>query len=394
MPRRSKSDELPEAGTGPSARPQEQLLIDTIGELSAGEVICNSSGRAQFAVAYAQAYPEARVQCAFFDLYQRERAEQMHEGQIPPNLTLLVEPDLPDVEADLVVIVCRKTGESEFTRDLLQQAHNRLKIGGRLVASIDFADDRWLHEELRKVYPKVTRRSYKKQGAVYLATKTEPLKKQKTYDAEFAFRDEGRLIFAMSRPGVFSHRRLDVGARALLEWAKIQPGQHVLDLGCGSGAVGIAAALRAENVIVQAVDSNPRAVQCTQWGAERNGVADRVTAVLNADGQVIAKDWFDVVLANPPYFSNYRIAQLFLASSYRCLKRHGWVHIVTKTPVWFEEIMPEVFEEIEANEVRDYWIVSGRKPNFHLPKPVYQDESDEFEDGDFGDEDDFDEENF
>ena len=51
-------------------------------------------------------------------------------------------------------------------------------------------------------------------GAVYVATKTEPLKKIKNFECEFAFRDRGRLIRAVSRPGVFSHRSIDAGCEA------------------------------------------------------------------------------------------------------------------------------------------------------------------------------------
>ena len=34
-------------------RPQEQLLLDTLGELPAGRLLCNTAGRAQFAAEYA-----------------------------------------------------------------------------------------------------------------------------------------------------------------------------------------------------------------------------------------------------------------------------------------------------------------------------------------------------
>ena len=78
----------------------------------------------------------------------------------------------------------------------------------------------------------------------------------------------------MSRPGVFSHRKLDLGARALIEslsvpdgkhsWEVVQNGMKVLDLGCGSGAVGFAASARADSVLIHALDANARAVQCAK----------------------------------------------------------------------------------------------------------------------------------
>ena len=45
----------------------------------------------------------------------------------------------------------------------------------------------------------------------------------------------------VSRPGVFSYGRFDEGARALTEVMQVAPGDAVLDLGCGSGTVGVIA---------------------------------------------------------------------------------------------------------------------------------------------------------
>ncbi len=43
----------------------------------------------------------------------------------------------------------------------------------------------------------------------------------------------------MTRPGVFSHRELDNGARQLLDSVDVFPSADILDIGCGSGAVAM-----------------------------------------------------------------------------------------------------------------------------------------------------------
>ncbi|MFB3884023.1 MAG: 50S ribosomal protein L11 methyltransferase [Thermodesulfobacteriota bacterium] len=87
----------------------------------------------------------------------------------------------------------------------------------------------------------------------------------------------------------------------------VRSGEAVLDLGCGSGLLSIAAAkLGAEHVV--AVDIDPRALTATIDNAQRNGVRERV--------QVLAGSWFealrerdssqdtlrqfDVIIATPP----------------------------------------------------------------------------------------------
>jgi ribosomal protein L11 methyltransferase len=81
-----------------------------------------------------------------------------------------------------------------------------------------------------------------------------------------------------------------------LEWldAQILTGRVVVDFGCGSGVLGIAAALLgAERVVC--VDNDPQALEATAANAERNGVSDRLEISSPADfGERAA----DAVVAN------------------------------------------------------------------------------------------------
>ena len=235
---------------------------------------------------------------------------------------------------DAAALCFGRQGDAELTRDLLQAGHERLAIGGRLAAAIDNPRDQWLHEQLRAMFDKVTRRP-NADAVVYLATKTRPLKKHKDYACELAFRDGERLIHLRTRPGVFSHREVDGGARALVKSMQIEPGQRVLDLGCGSGAVGIAAALRAEEVQVHAIDSNPRAIEAVQLGRRAKLAWPPPHRRARLRRQQRPAGTFDLVLANPPYYSNFRLAALFVAIAHRALQPGGKLLVVTKTPQWY-----------------------------------------------------------
>lgn len=338
-------------------RPHEQLLVELIPALPATRVLTNSAGRGQFALALAKAQPKANVTCWFLDLYQHQQASLSHQP-LPANLRLICESDPPADEVDLVVWHFSRQGEAELTREMLQLGHQRLATGGRLVAAVDQVNDQWLGELLRGMFPKVTRRPAA-EGTVYLATKTGSLKKVKDYACELAFRDGERLIQLRSRPGVFSHREVDGGARALLK-VEQGPAMRILDLGCGSGAVGLASALRNERASVQATDSNPRAIEATRWAGERNS-ASNLTATLDCDGSSLAAGTFDLVLANPPYFSNYRLADLFLRISQRALASGGRLLVVTKTPQWFVEHLNQPWQDVGATAIGQYVVVSALK---------------------------------
>ena len=345
-------------------RPQEQLLIDALDAVSPNRVLCISQGVAQLAAAAAGRFSNAAVYCHYLDLYQAEAARQ-YAGNRLANLTLGCASDFPPQSVDLAALPLSAQGDTELTREFLQDAHQRLKAGGVLMASSDNPHDRWLHEEMRTLFATVTRRE-SPQGTVYIARRERPLKRLRNFRCEFVFRDNGRLIHAASRPGVFSHRAVDAGARQLMAAMQIAAGDRVLDIGCGSGTVSLAAALRAEGVAVLAVDSHARAVECTTLGAARNGLGN-ITVQHSACGPQCEPETFDVALANPPYYAGFRIARFFLEASHRALRAGGRIFVVSKQPDWYAEHMPQWFEDVAIEPSKEYWIARGRRGTHHAP---------------------------
>lgn len=86
--------------------------------------------------------------------------------------------------------------------------------------------------------------------------------------------------------------------RLCLEWlaGESLQGQRVLDFGCGSGVLAIAAALLGAARVV-AVDHDPQALLATRENAAYNGVAQSVLAVGSA-GLLQHEAPFDLIVAN------------------------------------------------------------------------------------------------
>jgi release factor glutamine methyltransferase len=75
---------------------------------------------------------------------------------------------------------------------------------------------------------------------------------------------------------------------------------RVADVGSGSGAIGIALALRAPRAEIWAVDVSPQAVELTRANAELYGLADRVRVVQGDLLEGIPGD-LGLIVANLPY---------------------------------------------------------------------------------------------
>ncbi len=352
---------LPAAADLPP-KPSERLLIEAWHgrcEFAAPQrVLCTSQGRGQLAREIAARSTAIHVACYFIDAYLAALAHDVAGART--NLAIRCEPDFAMQSIDLAALPLVAQGDAEFTRETLQQAHERLDVGGVLLASTDNPRDTWLGEVLQTFGPTVRRTSFA-DGAVYELIKSAPLRRVRDFTARFAFRDRGRLFDVVSRPGTFSHRRIDSGARHLINAVALVDGERVLDIGCGWGAVSLAAAAHGPNVTVEAIDSNARAIECTRVNAAANGLGAQIVARVEAFGRVTTPGGFDLALGNPPYYADFRIARLFAEAAFAALRPGGRLTFVTKFPQWYLEHLPARFEAVEAVPIKGYHLVRGRR---------------------------------
>ena len=106
------------------------------------------------------------------------------------------------------------------------------------------------------------------------------------------------------------------------------------------------------------VDSNARAVALADLNARANGLTDfRALAATRLEG--LPEGRFDLALANPPYYAQLSIAQLFIDRGAELVRPGGRFYLVTKQPDQVGPIMANEFGRTDVVERRGYVVLSA-----------------------------------
>jgi 16S rRNA G1207 methylase RsmC len=163
--------------------------------------------------------------------------------------------------------------------------------------------------------------------------------------------------------GVFSHRKVDRGTAVLIESIDIPGGGHVLDLGCGWGAIGISiAATHPKNHVVM-TDINKRAV----WLAAQNVKLNDVKAEVRWGNlyDPVADLTFDTIITNPPISAGRDLLVKTIDEACNRLSEHGTLQLVARTNKGarsISRIMERAFANVEEIAKKSgYRVYSSRK---------------------------------
>ncbi|CAM5653188.1 methyltransferase [Streptomyces atroolivaceus] len=109
--------------------------------------------------------------------------------------------------------------------------------------------------------------------------------------------------------GIFCAERLDIGTRFFLKHLPERTGpDRVVDLGCGNGVVGTAAALANPAAAVTFIDESYQAVASAEATFHENAGPDAEADFLVGDGMAdVPREGVDLVLCNPPFHSHQAV---------------------------------------------------------------------------------------
>lgn len=156
---------------------------------------------------------------------------------------------------------------------------------------------------------------------------SRPTSPHQTRTLRFLYR--GRILTFTTDRGIFSYEALDPGTGLLIENLELGEEEHLLDMGCGWGAIGLAAASAMPKGRATLIEVNHRAVLLARQNARTNHLSN--VEVLQGDlYQPVGTTRFDVVASNPAYKAGRELVLRFFQETPAHLTERGRLVVVGK----------------------------------------------------------------
>ena len=151
----------------------------------------------------------------------------------------------------------------------------------------------------------------------------------------------------LTSSSVFSKKQVDSGTRLLIEAMQLPNEGTVLDVGCGYGAVGIAAATSNPRLHVVMTDLNMRAVQL----ARKNIKINKVHNAKVRHGYLyepVTDSVFNCILSNPPVSAGMETVLAIIKNAPPFLSRGGTLQLVVRSKIG-KKTLPNTLTEAFGN---------------------------------------------
>jgi 16S rRNA G1207 methylase RsmC len=157
----------------------------------------------------------------------------------------------------------------------------------------------------------------------------------------------GRFFEFLTASSVFSKKRVDLGTRLLIEAMVLPETGAVLDVGCGYGAIGIAAAASNPRVHVIMTDVNTRAVRLAKHNIEINKVTNAEVRC-GYLYEPVEELTFNCVLSNPPVSAGMETVKAIIAEAPKVMASKATFQMVVRSKIG-GKTLPSTFNETFGN---------------------------------------------
>lgn len=220
---------------------------------------------------------------------------------------------------------------------------------------IGFAMAKQIHRSTLTLFsdiigPTQTSLAKKKARLVFSAIDSELPTKSSPYPGWYELPQQSLRV--CSHANVFSRGKLDIGTRLLLNHLPSDAGyQDIVDLGCGSGVIGVIAAQLNPQARVHFVDESYMAVASAEATAKAAGIANQTLFRVGDGLRDYEKQSVDLVLCNPPFHQQHAvgdfIAWRLFQQSRQALRRGGELWIVGNRHLNYHVKLKRLFSRVE-----------------------------------------------
>jgi 16S rRNA (guanine1207-N2)-methyltransferase len=176
----------------------------------------------------------------------------------------------------------------------------------------------------------------------------------------FSFFWGGNAFTFKSNSGLFSNGEPDPNSVLLLRNIAPVKNTKMLDLGCGWGLIGIAAA-KGYGVSVTFSDINSNALRYAKINARENGVSG---IFMRSDGLVEINDNFDLITLNPPIHAGKETVLRLFSESALHLRQNGQFVIVINEKHGaksYEKALREIYKNVTTSKFKQTYIIKSEQ---------------------------------
>jgi 16S rRNA (guanine1207-N2)-methyltransferase len=157
----------------------------------------------------------------------------------------------------------------------------------------------------------------------------------------------GKSVEFLTASSVFSKKQVDLGTRLLIEAMLLPETGAVLDVGCGYGAVGIAAAASNPKLRVVMTDVNERAVRLARQNAQKNKVSNTEVRC-GYLYESVADSTFNCVLSNPPVSAGMATVKALITQAPAVMAENASFQMAIRSKIG-AKTLPQAFTQAFGN---------------------------------------------
>ena len=278
---------------------------------------------------------------------QRSSTHNIQLNQLKSAYQFIPSTEAPRGIFNTVLIKIPKT--SALLEDQLIKLKAHINAESHIIAA---AMTRNIHTSTLTLFEKIlgtttTSLAKKKARLIFIQYEKSNTEIKPPYPKDYHVKSLG--IHLSNHANLFSKDKLDFGSLLMLEqFKKLPPAQHIVDLGCGNGVLGLIAQRHHPQSNISFLDESYMAVASAKMNYEKIYKDDAQSDFIVSDclSQLSDRD-VDLILCNPPFHQQHsigdQIAWRMFTQSAKRLKKGGELWIVGNRHLHYSAKLKKIF---------------------------------------------------